>query len=128
MHRAYVLLSLLVLMACVGCDSQKQDDRISSLEGEVKQLRNDVADLKKAQNAEPHHYELRTEGIRTWRFDSATGETCIELTSEADWKHKETKSESCACMDEYHTYIGMPANDDAAKNYYEAFVKPNCGN
>lgn len=95
----------------------------------MKQLKAEVAELK----AKPreHHYELRSEGFRTFRFDPATGDTCIQLTSPADWKRKETKSQSCGCSDENEYYLKMPQNTGAeklsAENYYNLIVKPACG-
>jgi hypothetical protein len=31
----------------------------------------------------------------TWRLDTTTGEDCILLTSEADWKKPETAAQGC---------------------------------
>jgi hypothetical protein len=130
MPKAAFLLSLLILLNSSDCDPQKQDGRIAAIEADMKQLKADVAELK--QKPKEHHYELRNEGLRTWRFDSATGETCIQLTSEADWKRKETKNQSCACTDNSDNWLQMPKNTDAerasASNYYDWMVKSACGN
>jgi len=124
------VLSLLVLLDSSDCDTQKQDERLRSLEADVKQLKAEVAELKQKQPE--HHYELRSEGFRTFRFDPATGETCIQLTSTDDWKRKETKSQSCACSDNTDYYMRMPKDNEsqetAAQNYYNLAVKPACGN
>jgi hypothetical protein len=50
--------------------------------------------------AEPivHHYEFHTIGLRTWRLDSATGENCLMLTTDADWKKPETMRQSCELL------------------------------
>ena len=40
-------------------------------------------------------YEIFTRGIRTWRFDSATGAYCLMLTSDADWKSRDAQQSSC---------------------------------
>jgi hypothetical protein len=40
-------------------------------------------------------YERFVNGFRTWRLDTATGKTCIMLTSEADWKRPETTVQGC---------------------------------
>lgn len=127
------LLSLFILLDSSDCDPQKQDERTRALETDVKQLKVDVAELKQRQNAVPeHHYELRNEGTRTFRFDSATGETCIQLASADDWKRKETKLQSCDCTDSSARYSAMPQRSDAermsAQNYYDILVKPACGN
>ncbi len=131
MPKAAFLLSLFILLNGSDCDPQKQDGRITALEADMKQLKADVAELKQKPKTE-HHYELRNEGLRTWRFDSATGDTCIQLTSDADWKRKETKSQSCACTDNSDTWLQMPKATDAdrttANNYYDWMVKSACGN
>jgi len=125
---AFVLCVFVLLDG--SCDPEKQDARISSLEAEVTALKAEVAELK--QKPPEHHYELRNEGARTFRFDSATGETCIQLTSTADWKRKETKQQSCECTDSIAHYMAMPQSTDAektaAQNYSDFLVKPACGN
>jgi hypothetical protein len=40
-------------------------------------------------------YQIHNEGFRTWRLDTATGKTCILLTSKEDWKKPETFEQSC---------------------------------
>lgn len=129
MLRIGFVLSLVLLVNSDDCDPQKQNQRISSLESEVKQLKDKVAELEQKQTAAPeHHYELRNEGFRTFRFDPATGDTCIKLTSTADWKRKETKAQSCECTDASDQYLKMQMWTDEAKNYYAYAVKPACGN
>ena len=128
MLRIGFLLSLLLLVSGDDCDPQKQNQRINSLEIEVKQLKDKVAELEQKQAAVPdHHYELRNEGFRTFRFDPATGDTCIQLTSDADWKRKETKAQSCACTDASEHYLTMQLGTDAAQSYFNTIVKPACG-
>jgi hypothetical protein len=130
MLKVTFILCLFILLDGSECNSQKRDARISSLEADVKQLKAEVAELK----AKPkeHHYELRSEGFRTFRFDPATGQTCIQLTSEADWKRKETKSQSCECSDDMEHYLEMPrvtaSQQTVAENYYNWVVKPACEN
>jgi len=128
MLRIGFLLSLLLLVSGDDCDPQKQNQRISSLESEVKQLKDKVTELEQKQAAVPdHHYELRNEGFRTFRFDPATGDTCIQLTSDADWKRKETKAQSCACTDASEHYLTMQIGTDSAQSYFNTIVKPACG-
>lgn len=133
MLKVMFLLSLFILLNSSDCDPQKQDERISSLEADVKQLKAEVIELKQKQEAAPaHHYELRNEGTRTFRFDSATGDTCIELTFTDDWKRKETKSQSCACTDASDRYMTMLNGTDqeqkSAASYFKFIVQPACGN
>lgn len=130
MRKMTFLLSLFVLLNSPDCDSQKHGERITALEADVKQLKAEIIEIETKPKVE-HHYELRNEGLRTWRFDSATGETCIQLTSEADWKHKETKGQSCTCSDNSDHWGAMPTDSDAqqriADSYYNRFVKTACG-
>lgn len=130
MFKVIFLLSLLIFLSSLGCDSQKQDERIRSLEGDVKQLKSDIAEMRQRAKTE-HHYELRNVGFRTFRFDPVTGDTCIQLTSEADWKLKDTKRQSCNCADQADHWSGMPKDTDqqksSAQGYYDWVVKPACG-
>ena len=63
---------------------------------EIQQLKTKNAELEKKPE---NHYELRNVGYRTWRFDPATGDRCIQLTTEADWKRAETIRQSCEYQD-----------------------------
>jgi len=132
MTRALFLsLFSLAVLGSFGCGSaQKQAERIDSLETDLKQLKWDVAALKQKDKPE-HNYELRKDGFRTWRFDPSTGETCIQLTSEADWKRKETQSQSCDCRDATRHYMEMPMGSEreekAADNYFKMWVQQFCG-
>jgi hypothetical protein len=121
---------LLFVISLTSCDPQ-QDAKMQTLEADVKQLKADVAELKQKQAKPEHHYELRSEGFRTFRFDPNTGDTCIQLTTPDDWKSKETKSHSCGCVDESRYYFGLPKGNDSdkqfAQSYYNSIVKPSCG-
>jgi len=129
MTKALLLMSLFILLTDSDCDPQKQNERIRSLENDVKQLKADVAALK--QKPVEHHYELRNEGFRTFRFDPATGDTCIQLTTPEDWKRKESKQNSCDCLDKSSHYSNMPRDTDqqqkSAESYYWYLVRPACG-
>lgn len=132
MKTSCFLLSVSLLVNTSDCDPKKQDERVRTLETDVKQLKTDVAELKQNQKTAPQHrYELRNEGFRTWRFDPATGDTCIQLTSAADWKRKDTKSQSCGCTDVMQHWTEMSSDTDqqekAADNYFKFVVQPACG-
>jgi len=51
-----------------------------------------------------HHYELRSEGSRSFRFDPETGDSCIKLASKTDWKNPDTIRQGC----EYQDFVGAP--------------------
>jgi len=57
---------------------------------ELDQLKRD-ADIGKSVG----RYQAYRQGYRTWRLDTSTGETCLLLTTEADWKNPETTARSC---------------------------------
>ena len=57
---------------------------------ELQRLRHD-ADLGRSVGRYTH---FRV-GFRTWRLDSATGESCILLTSDLDWKNDKTQLQGC---------------------------------
>jgi hypothetical protein len=43
-----------------------------------------------------NRYQMRTEGYRTWRFDTSTGKLCLLLAPEWDWKKPDTDIQNCA--------------------------------
>ena len=73
-----------------------QDDKIQELTKRVEALE---------QKPVEHHYELRNEGSRTFRFDPATGNSCISLASKADWKNPDTIRQGC----QYQDFVDTPA-------------------
>jgi hypothetical protein len=58
---------------------------------ELTQLRRD-AEIGKSVG----RFQMRQIGFRTWRLDTATGFSCLLLTSEADWKKPETAMQGCS--------------------------------
>ncbi len=38
---------------------------------------------------------------QTWRLDTVTGDSCLALTTAADWKAPGTKAQGCVCQDMY---------------------------
>ncbi len=126
---AFLLLPLFILVNSSDCNPQKQDERTRLLEADVRQLKAEVAELKQKAATE-HHYELRSEGLRTYRFDPATGETCIALTSKDDWKRKETQASSCRCKDALRHYKEMPKETADERQIAEVelqWLKLDCG-
>jgi len=99
-------LTALLLLAVIGLAYwnirlQKQvramDKRVTDTENGVISAFNEAS--KKPAPKPEHHYELRQIGTRTFRFDPATGETCIHFTTDQDWKNIETKRQGCEYLD-----------------------------
>lgn len=132
MYKVALVLCILAVLDSPDCDSDKQNQRLTSLESDVKQLQAEVTELKQKKAAPEHHYELRSEGLRTFRFDPATGDTCIKLSTTDDWKRKATKAQSCECVDNTQEWIDMPKSTDeekaSATAFYDYYVKSTCGN
>ena len=47
-----------------------------------------------------NRYQLRIEGYRTWRFDTATGKLCLLLTVDSEWKKPDIAGQNCALIRE----------------------------
>src|SRR5262249_52748354 len=89
-------LLCLLLLPLMGCDQYVEKQKHEATLRELADAKKKLADLE----AQPkHHYQLREEGARTWRFDPDTGETCIQLASDADWKHPDVGRQSCLYND-----------------------------
>lgn len=98
MKEGLALIAIVIVIVLVfRSEKPKPDPR----DQQIQQLKSEIEELKQAKKTE-HHYELRNEGFRTFRFDPATGETCIQLTSTADWKKPETLKQGC----EYSDFLG----------------------
>jgi hypothetical protein len=67
-------------------DSAASKEKISSLE-------------QKVSECNEHKYSLFNSGYRTWRVNAVTGDSCIALTTNFDWKSADTKRQSCICED-----------------------------
>lgn len=93
--------ALLVVLVCFmsGCDDFQLADKSKEIvisKTEYDQLKAAVA---ASQAKQVGRYQLHKEGFRTWRLDTATGKSCLLLTSEADWKGKGGQEGSCALED-----------------------------
>jgi hypothetical protein len=102
-RHAPFLLCLCAGLVSLGCDEyverSKYDDAAKEASQAKLELEQTKAALEACKKKPEHHYELRNEGFRTFRFDSSTGDTCIKLTSDADWKRPETIREGCQYQD-----------------------------
>ncbi len=100
MTTAFILTAL--VLGCSDLDytnSQAEFDALQKIRtgqyaliksDELAQLRKD-AEIGKSVG----RYQMHQIGFRTWRLDTATGTSCLLLTSESDWKKAETQLEAC---------------------------------
>ena len=106
-----LIFLLLSLCACeqAGYIEKAKYDKLVQENAELKkQLAEKEEEIKKTPR---HHYSLHREGLRTFRFDADTGQTCVQLTSPEDWKRKDTKEQSCDCQDLLAEGIGQSGDD-----------------
>ncbi len=104
-----IVLSTAMLFAVLGCDStpdlltNSEQDSLNKLRsGQYTFISNqDLSALKHDAEIGKNlgRYQIRREGFRTWRFDTATGQICLLLTSEDDWKKPETQAQGCTLAD-----------------------------
>ena len=99
------LLALAVMaMLLSGCDTHVQRSKYENLQKQLAVTKRDLDDAREAlenarTEAKPGRYQTFREGFRQRRFDTATGTSCILLTTDADWKDPKTKRENCECED-----------------------------
>jgi hypothetical protein len=87
----------ILIFICVlqyGCGDYKI---VNSREYEVV-TKVDLAQLKKEAEIgrSVGRYQIFTRGVRTWRLDTATGRSCLLLTSDEDWKKPDTAASGCS--------------------------------
>jgi hypothetical protein len=80
-----------------GCDDLQLADKSKEIvisKSEYEQLRAAAAETKQV-----GRYQLHNEGLRTWRLDTATGRSCLLLSSDTDWKGRGGEQGSCYAED-----------------------------
>lgn len=107
---ATVMGSLLFFLT--SCNNYIEKSKYEESQAQLQKTRTELEQTKKQlgeaqkqiNELSTHKFSTYSSGFRTWRFDSVTGDTCVLLTAEWDWKKKETKSQSCNCQDARATY------------------------
>lgn len=106
MSRLLTGIALASVLLSVGCSENSrppvQSIAEKSQDEEIQELKKRVAALE--QKPVQHHYELRTEGSRSFRFDPETGDSCIKLASKPDWKNPDTIRQGC----QYQDFMNSP--------------------
>jgi hypothetical protein len=87
-----ILYAALTCLTVGGYEVVESQDLawLKTAETENAKLRQENAQLKEQITSQIHQ-----NGFRTWRLDTATGQDCILLTSDADWKKAATSLQGC---------------------------------
>src|SRR6185437_8375781 len=100
-----VLLSVALLCSCgdltVADTKQEVVLKKEELKDYVLVNRQDLEQLKADASIGKSvgRYHQYREGMRTFRLDTATGQNCILLTTDWDWKNPDVSSQNCANID-----------------------------
>ena len=98
---------LAVLFSCIspaliGCGydvvETKELEKLKAAEAEVSRLREQNSQLKQqvATLKSVGRYQIHQAGSRTWRLDTATGQDCLLLASNEDWKKSDVAMQECS--------------------------------
>jgi outer membrane lipopolysaccharide assembly protein LptE/RlpB len=96
----YAALTCLTVGA-TGCGYEVVESqdlaRLKTAETENAKLRQKNAQLKEQITSLRNvgRFQIHQNGFRTWRLDTASGQDCILLTSDADWKKAATSLQGC---------------------------------
>lgn len=100
MSTMWIILAL-VLTSCAGY--QLIEDKDYAIVQKVKSGEYDL--VKRDELAQLKHdaeigksvgrYQTFSRGYRTWRMDTATGQNCLLLTTDAEWKKLEIAAQAC---------------------------------
>ena len=84
-------LALLLLASCDDVDVVDKSKDVVISKVEYDRLKADAA-----LGRQVGRFQIHKEGFRTWRLDTATGRSCLLLTTDTDWKTGAKDQNSCA--------------------------------
>ena len=130
-----------LILFSTACNSYVERSKYEELQRQLEKAKAELGESKrqleeaKKQITEVSGQKFSTyrDGSRTWRFNSATGETCILLAAEWDWKNKKTKMQSCDCQDTRASYWKALQDANAGEDRklgidgWGPWVKESCG-
>lgn len=121
-----LLLVICVVLAVSWPRGAVPKSQVDELNRRLEQVQAQLKETEgKLAAAEPvHNYSTFSKGPRQWRFDSATGRSCIMLTTAEDWKKVETVWQSCDCVDAMAEYWNRKENQNG--DDYNGWVKSFC--
>ena len=142
MKSATVAVMGCLLFFLTGCDRYVEKSKYEESQRELQKTRAELEETKtqlqetqkQINDLSAHKFSTYTDGRYRWRFDSTTGGTCILLAPESDWKNKEIKSQSCACINARTLYLQAvhEAKDKFGKDKFvldlvKTMEKDTCG-
>jgi len=102
--RAAIVIFMLAAFqfGCSGLEiatSQTEVDAVQKIRsGQYELIKSDeLAQLRKDAEIGKNvgRFQVHREGFRTWRLDTATGTSCLLLTTAADWEKPESAISAC---------------------------------
>jgi len=97
--KRWLLLGAVVLFSTTGCGdgpfamvSAAERDALTKLDTGTHEL---VAKEELSRLRGVGRFQVIPLGLRAWRLDTATGQTCLLFASDEDWKNEKLKSQSC---------------------------------
>jgi hypothetical protein len=103
--KRFMFLVFILAIFQVGCSdldytkSQAEFDALQKIRsGQYELIKSaELAQLRKDAEIGKNvgRYQVHQSGFRTWRLDTATGLSCLLLTSSEDWKRPESKVSAC---------------------------------
>lgn len=105
------ILVVILGAALTGCDTPEEIDQMkdryaheiqenAGLKEKVAELSKEINDLnwklsECERKPQVHKYQTIKHGSQVWRFDPASGETCLLLAPEKMWDDKDLHDQSC---------------------------------
>ncbi len=130
----FTAITLGFVLFFAGCDKYVERSKYDGLQKQLEETKKQLEGVQRQLNeGRNHKFSTFSQGPRTWRFDPTTGETCLLLNIEADWKRKATKAESCDCKDawrELQKEQRKLTTPEERKRYWEGtkpFIDMFCG-
>jgi cell division protein FtsB len=101
-RRVFIGLVAVCVTVCLGgCGYEAVESqelvRLKVAEAENTRLKQENARLKEQVTnlKSVGRFQIHQNGFRTWRLDTATGQDCLLLASQTDWKKAETSLQAC---------------------------------
>lgn len=94
----FISAAALLIAGCEIVDDSDYETVQKIKTGQYTLIKNDELVSLKAQadmGKKVGRYQIHEEGFRTWRLDTSTGEICLLLAADSDWKKAGIASQAC---------------------------------